>query len=102
MVGLPYYIWSNPSGINLHGFIVVTLYFFEAKCKIDMKSPGKFNWLFFFFTQPIFVPDSFTDPNLHQENLEYGSIIIRQNINKRFFFPLEFVTSPDMEAIMSN
>ncbi len=54
MVGLPYYIWSNPSGIDLHDFIVVAFYFFEARCKIGMKSLGKFNWLSFISHQPHF------------------------------------------------
>ncbi len=56
MVDLLYYIWSNPLGIDLHGFIIVTICFFEARCKIGIKSPGKFNWLSFFFTNLIFVP----------------------------------------------
>ncbi len=34
--------------------LVDTLYFFEAKCKIGMKSPGKFNWLSFISHQPHF------------------------------------------------
>ena len=36
----------NLSGIDLHNFIIVMLYFFEvygAKCRLDIKFSGKFN-----------------------------------------------------------
>ncbi len=63
----------------------------RSQMQIGTRSLGKLNWLSLIFHQSL---DLFFDLGLFfiSENLECGPIITRQNINKQFFFPLEFVT----------